>query len=218
MNDKLYNVCKQSGLNIGFVAEVGVYLPETSNVLGFIRDGCSALLVEPDPVCIDRIRDYFGEYSNVQIVQKAIFDKCGSINLFRNNASTFVEGISASPALVNDRYKPKNEDKFSAEAITFDRIDNGKIELLSVDTEGCEWFVLMNLISRPKVISLETHGKKYVNPYIDKITKWIENNDYKEWYKDTSDTVYIKKEYFTLLIYNEDEKRGLFAKLKRMFN
>jgi hypothetical protein len=41
--------------------------------------------------------------------------------------------------------------------------------LLSVDTEGCEWYALKNLKSRPKVISLETHGKYYTNAYIKEI-------------------------------------------------
>ena len=43
------------------------------------------------------------------------------------------------------------------------------IDLLSVDTEGCEWFVLQTLRSRPAVISIETHGGLYLNPHRDEI-------------------------------------------------
>ena len=52
--------------------------------------------------------------------------------------------------------------------------------------------------SRPKVISIETHGKFYVNPFIDKITKWVLDNGYKVWFKDKSDTVYYKADLFKL--------------------
>lgn len=96
-----------------------------------------------------------------------------------------------SPALVNDRYQPKAEDLFYAEAHVFSDFDDGSIDLLSIDTEGCEWYVLMHMKSRPLVISLETHGKRYRNQYITEIQQWMKDNGYRKWYRDKSDTVYV---------------------------
>jgi FkbM family methyltransferase len=194
MNDKLYQKVKKLGLDPEHVAEVGVYLPETSNILGFIKDGCRADLIEPDPLCVVRIEDMFKHFPNVRVHPFAVFDKRTTLDLYRTNASTFVASLPSSPALVNDRYKPKEKDLFHAEAKLMSDLDDGTIDLLSIDTEGCEWYVLQTLRSRPAVISLETHGKKYRNPFYREIGLWMKNNKYKLWYMDRSDSVFIKKD------------------------
>lgn len=52
VNPKLYNMCNKINFKPKHVVEVGCYLPETSNLLGFISDGSYAELFEPDPICI----------------------------------------------------------------------------------------------------------------------------------------------------------------------
>jgi len=52
--------------------------------------------------------------------------------------------------------------------------------------------VIKHLKSRPKVISIETHGKYYVNPFIKQIEEWMQKENYTVWYKDRSDTIFIK--------------------------
>ena len=108
----------------------------------------------------------------------------------QRNASTFARDLPESPALVNDNYTIDSKDTFEVECKVFNDLDMGNIELLSVDTEGCEWYILKNLVSRPKIISLETHGKYYVNPFIDDINAWLKANGYSIWYKTRSDSVY----------------------------
>ena len=94
---------------------------------------------------------------------------------------------------MNDKYVPKNEDLFEADGKLFSEFDDGTIELLSIDTEGCEWYVIKNLLSQPTIISVETHGKKYRNAYYWEIMDWMDKNNYKKWYADGSDTVFTKK-------------------------
>ena len=48
-NNELYEKCNSKDLFIKHVCEVGVYLPQTSNILNFILDGVKTTLVEPDP-------------------------------------------------------------------------------------------------------------------------------------------------------------------------
>ena len=103
----------------------------------------------------------------------------------------FYKRFTSSPALVNDDYDIKQTDKFTAEARLFSEIDDGTIDLLSVDTEGSEWFVIKHMTSRPAVISIETHGGMYVNPYLDKLQQWMDDNNYVLWYKDKSDSVFV---------------------------
>ena len=194
MNERLYRKTRIWGFNFNHVAEVGVYLPASSNILGFIKDGIRADLFEPDPDCIEKMKDYFRDNSNVRIFPYAIYAESGPIRLYRDGASTFVADLKSSPALANDQYQPAPEDIFYAEARIFSDFDDGTIDLLSIDTEGCEWYVLMHLKSRPLVISLETGWKKYRNPYLPQIENWMSENGYRKWYRDRSDTVYLRQD------------------------
>ena len=200
INNRLYNNCEGKSIVFQHVCEVGVYLPPTSNVISFIRDNIRTTLVEPDPKCISSIKEYFKDYQNIHLYPYAIFDHNGTLELVQRNSSTFVSTLEASPALVNDHYKVEEKDKFTVECRRFDDIDDGSIDLLSVDTEGCEWYVIKNMKSRPAVISIETHGKGYVNPFYSEICSWIAENGYSLWYKDGSDSVYFKNGLFKLSI------------------
>lgn len=92
------------------------------------------------------------------------------------DASTFASEIPSSPALANDKFDINKANTFTIEAKRFDEIDDGTIDVLSIDTEGCDWYVIQNMISRPTVISIETGTKSYVNPFIKEIKEWMQAN------------------------------------------
>lgn len=217
MNDQsnkvIYRRCKAKSLSFQHVCEVGVYLPQTSNILDYINDNVRTTLVEPDPKNIKAIEEFFKGKMNITLFPFAVFDYNGTLELVQREASTYVGSLNASPALINDHYVPNEKDKFTVECRKFDDIDDGSIDMLSVDTEGCEWYALMNLKSRPKVISIETHGKSYINPFHKEILTWMDQNNYQIWYKDNSDTVFIKTGLFKL---NMAEKTSLIYKNFRL--
>ncbi len=195
---RLYKKLKAKQFTPKNMCEVGVYLPEESNVLQFINDGIAATLVEADPNYVVQMKEYFKAKPKVTFVEAAVFDSKGNVELSRTGASTFISNLEKSPALINDGYQVNEEEKFTAKAILFSEIDNGDFDLLSVDIEGAEWFVIKHLVSRPAVISLETHGKYYVNSKLPEISRWMADNDYHIWYKDKSDTVYVKRGTFSI--------------------
>jgi FkbM family methyltransferase len=192
--NRLYERCAQKGIRPKKVAEVGVYWPETSNILRFIEAGIPALLVEADPDCLERIRSYFADRLQVEIAPYAVWHSEGEIALYRANASTFVAELGGVPALVNDNYEPRGDDRFVAQARRFDQIDDGSIELLSIDVEGAEWYVLKHLRSRPQVISVETHAGEYTNPFLREIRSWMRENGYSFWFINSTDTVFVRKD------------------------
>lgn len=173
------------------VCEVGVYLPETCSVRPFILKGKKASLVEANPVMVEKIRTSFKTYPNTKVFPYAVAEKPGKITLYNRGASTFIDSVE-SPALVNDKYTKSDRDRFEVEAKTFDQLDDGTIDLLCIDIEGAEWFVLSTLVSKPNLISVETHGKYYLNPNLSKIESWMKERGYEKWYKDKSDTVYVQ--------------------------
>lgn len=212
--NKLYSKINDKNLNLIFLCEVGVFKPEESNILGFIKDGIDALLVEADPNYAQNLRNFFSENKNVEIIEAAVFDYNGTVDLYRRESSTFIGAVESSPALVNDKYQLSDEDKFTAKSILFSEIDKGNIDLISIDIEGAEWYVLKYMKSRPLVISIETHGKYYINPNIDKINRWMTDNNYIIWYLEDSDTIFIKNGFIEITIL---EKFQLISKRLKLY-
>jgi FkbM family methyltransferase len=199
MEKELYKKFLSKKITLHHVCEVGVFMPEMSNILDFIvRDRVRATLVEPDPKSIAAIREYFREYNNVALLPYAVYDHHGVLELVQRNASTFVSTLPYSPAQINDNYHIQKEDTFTVECRKFDELDDGSIDLLSIDTEGSEWYVVKNLVSRPLIISVETHGKSYLNPFFTEITGWMATNGYERWWLDKTDTVFYKKGSFAV--------------------
>lgn len=181
---------KKKGYDPHHVCEVGVYLPETCSVRPFILEGKKASLIEANPVMVAKIETAFKDFKSTTVFPFAIAENPGKITLYNRGASTFIDSVE-SPALINDQYAKSDNDRFEVEARTFDQIDDGTIDLLCIDIEGAEWFVLSKLKSTPVVISVETHGKYYLNPKLVEIENWMKNRGYEKWYKDKSDTVFV---------------------------
>jgi FkbM family methyltransferase len=196
----LYNKLKAKNFTPKSICEVGVFLPEESNILRFIKDDIATILVEADPNFVIQMKEYFKEQSNITFVEAAVYDENGTVELCRKASSTFISTLDKSPALINDGYQVVEEDKFTAKSIKFSEIDDGHLDLLSVDIEGAEWYVIKHMVSRPAVICLETHGKYYVNSKITQISRWMADNNYRIWYKDKADTIYVKQGTFDITL------------------
>lgn len=163
---QIYEKLKPKRLHLSHVCEVGVYVPATSNILDFIRDGVRATLVEADPDVAQQIETTFAQLPNVTLHPVAVWDTSGTLKLSKAASSTFATELPTSPALENDRYRISSATTFEVPCVQFSALDDGSIDLLSIDIEGGEWYVLKHLRSRPQVLSLETHGKCYSNPFL----------------------------------------------------
>lgn len=194
--NRIYSRLRKKGFRPRHVAEVGVYLPEACNVYDYITDDVRCTLVEPEVSSVEAIEKHFRDRSNVTLHPVAVHARVGDLELVRRAASTFSADVTAAPAIVNDAYRIRDADRVVVPSTTFDRIDDGTIDLLSVDIEGSEWYVLKHMVSTPGVISLETHGALYTNPHLAEILRWMEERDYCVWYKDRTDTVFVRRGEF----------------------
>ncbi len=210
---KIFRKLAAKNLTFTHICEVGVFLPEYSNVIDFIKKGIRTTLVEADPLVAQKIREYYAGYP-VTVHAVAIFDYNGTIELSRASQSTFVSSVKSSPAIVNDGYRPRESDVFTTECRLFSEIDTGDIDLISIDIEGCEWYVIDKMSSRPKVISVETHAKSYINPHMARIAKWMDDNGYELWYKDLSDSVYVQSSLFKASATDKLETAYIEARVK----
>tara|TARA_B100000035_G_C21007342_1_gene557922 strand:+ start:349 stop:1053 length:705 start_codon:yes stop_codon:yes gene_type:complete len=196
------------------VCEVGVWHPKTSNIKYYIDNNTKALLVEPDPESIELIKREWPDKKHIKLQTFACADFEGSIDLHKAGSSSFTSSSDTSPAIVNDSFKIKENSSVRVDAKKFSSEDPGDIDLISIDIEGSEWFVLKHMLSRPNIISIETHGGFYVNPEIMKIKNWMTNHDYVLWFKDNSDSVYVKKGVIDVTM---TEKLMLFLKNIHLF-
>ncbi len=193
MQNQLFEMCAKKSVPMHYVYEVGVYLPETSKAIPFIQRGAEAVLVDADPICVQKTQAFFEGNTRVSVVNCAVADSPGEVKMYRVGASTFLGTLEKSPALVNDAYKPSEKDEFSVAAVTFDKIDNGKIDVLIIDIEGAEWYVLKHMTSRPAVIGFEFQASEYKNPYAKEILNWLSTNGYTHWFYEETDAIFIKQ-------------------------
>ena len=215
--DYLLQVCKKLNFIPKLCLEAGAAHCTTSMLKDFVNNGTECILVEASPrlaFCLefgfnnDNGKNFmdtwpvhneppfdnpgWGKLKNVKLINAAIVDKPGKVKFFERNASSFVEGIT-SPAKVNDHYVENDKDVYIVDGITIDQIDPGNIDLLAADCEGSEFFVLKYLISRPKIIALETHGQSYKNPFLKEIIEWMNVNNYGLIDQTESDSLFLKE-------------------------
>ena len=69
------------------------------------------------------------------------------------------------------------------------------------------------MVSEPMVISIETNARDYVNPHLQEITDWLSEKGYCIWFKDQSDTIFIKKDSVGLSFFERLGARRHSAKL-----
>ena len=191
--NRLTKMLKKKNYTPRHVCEVGVWHPRTSNIKYFIEKNIKSLLIEPDPESIALIKKEWGERKNLTLKTVACTDFEGTIDLHKAGSSSFVSSTKNSPAMVNDSFDIKKNISTKVDAKKFSSEDPGDIDLISIDIEGSEWFVIKHMLSRPDIISIETHGGYYINPHIEDIRKWMDEYNYVLWFKDNSDSVYVKK-------------------------
>ena len=189
-NKELYNV----------FCEVGVHFWKDCRLVNQINDNKKVILVEPLLRCVEDIYINIKNKKSAILHPVAVTEKIGSTVIFDEGPSAFINEVRGkAPCHQNKYYDVPNSRQISQNEIqrvptvSFDVLDPGNIDMLLIDTEGAEFFVLKNLISRPKIISVETHYANYKNPFYDQIIEWMNFNNYEIWYKTESDTIFIKK-------------------------
>lgn len=178
----LYNYCKSENIEVNLACEVGFYRLEDSQIKGFIEAGIECMVVDVMPCMVKQMN--VGSYC-----YGIGFHELGNQKFNLYGASTYMDDVN-SPAVVNKQHKPKAKDIIYRNVITFDKLDTGTIDVISIDIEGLEWAVLCNMKSLPKIIEIEMKWKKYVNPYYGTIRHWMKINGYRFLERDGSDYIY----------------------------
>jgi FkbM family methyltransferase len=193
----LYELARARSIVNNQIVEVGVNRPKLSHLLPFLTNNNfrKAILVEAVPARAEHLRRYFSKNTRIQVLCAAICDVNEKVTLYEHSGASFLIQIPVSPAIASGFRPTPLSPKIETEGLTFDRIDNGEIDLLAVDIEGAEWHVIRYMLSRPQLICLETHSPsgKYENPFLSEINAWMDKNAYQIIERDHSDTVWFRK-------------------------
>lgn len=145
---------------------------------------------EPHPEYYRQVLTAAAGRPNVQLHNIAIGDEDGRMNLCVDGTSSALENVN-SPFFQLRGSRPEGV-VCEVDVRKMSRYDNGKIDVLRIDTEGAEYLCLKHLISRPKQIVIEMYDDmaSYINPYLYDIEKWAKTNGYKKIAIHDSDFIY----------------------------
>ena len=177
------------------IFEIGVGELNVCRTREFWATNIECHCFEPHPRMYNELANATKFYPNVKTYNLGISDKEGNAELYLANNCSFIKGID-SPVALQDCTKDdvKNWDKTTIKLDTIDKFDKGNIDLLLLDMEGSEWFVLEKLISRPELIVIETHIPTsippYLNKYMNEILFWMWDNNYQVINKNETDSFF----------------------------
>jgi hypothetical protein len=133
-----------------------------------------SIYIEPSAKMANQARI---NYPWAEIHQVAIADNFGKANLRNVGGSSYIKGIAWAPIFTDNPARARKAGKQRVNTVPFSAIDDGQIDILSLDCEGSEWFVLKNMISRPILIQIE---HRVENAFAKDIDEWFKNNNYCE--------------------------------------
>lgn len=193
------SILNQLNISPRNVWEIGVGQPELCSSIAFIDLGVPVKLFEPFTPHYQRLNAVYGTKLNVEIYNVAILDIDGAVNLCLANECSWIEGVK-SPAVHSSILTGSSLTNYPHDCVPgcrLSRFDYGQIDVLLVDTEGCEWKVISSMISRPKAIRLEMelgypNKDQYRTPDEDKILEWLSRNGYRLAGRQADDSWFVK--------------------------
>ena len=200
--DDCYYLKDELGIEVNKVFEVGVCRPNVSQTTMYIDDGVDVTLIEPIPYICKQLIDAFGSKPNVTIHNVAIGDFNG-MGKFSIPSGGRLEGVSwllghdiVSPFEACGHLATNNPTIIDVPVRKISEFDTGDIDLVTMDMEGGEWYVMKHLVSRPKAIMTEWTNPdgKYLNPFADEMLAWAAENGYREWGMSYIDKIFVRED------------------------
>jgi FkbM family methyltransferase len=177
------------------VVEVGVAAAIDCNTAAFVLSGTRTQLVEPSVGSYDSLKKTFGHLDNVKIWNVAVSNHCGYESFVDCGKGSSLDKSNSPAKRFNNKWDSYK--RVQVACVTFDKIDDGTIDVLHVDIEGGEQAVLDFLVSRPRIIRIETHethAELADKKKIAGIYSWMNENGYTKIGNLDGDTVFLKDE------------------------
>jgi len=139
------------------------------------------VLFEPNPNCIEKLRNHYGEATNITIFETAVWIEEGELQFFGLNEGNgpLSQGGSVVDSHNAIRYESDSENAFSVRAIDFakkyEELSQGYDSIvLKMDIESAEYMVLPHLIANADL-------SKISHMYVEFHTKYMKEPEKSEY-------------------------------------
>jgi FkbM family methyltransferase len=151
------------GANVGHISKL------------FASTGATVISFEPDPVAFKELSERCGTKKNVTLIQKGVWDKNTSIQLFAHKESNGNEAsYTVGSSIVAEKINVSTDKGQSIEVIDlveFMQQQNRKIDLVKLDVEGAEIEILQRILATD---SWNLFDRMYVETHETKIPSQLE--------------------------------------------
>ena len=179
--------------------EIGVGNINICRTLRLFNTNLELSLFEVNPKTFRELAGVLEQYkvANVKLYNVGVYDKTGTIEFNDDGDSTASSEAFSPRSLAETKKELPQLPKITCPVVDMAEIDPGDIDVLLIDTEGCEYKIISRMKSRPRIIVLETHNddKSYLTPNFELLEKWLKENGYTKSIEDVTDTWYVRREY-----------------------
>lgn len=151
------------GANVGHISKL------------FASTGATVISFEPDPIAFKELSERCGTKKNVTLIQKGVWDKNTSIQLFAHKESSGNEAsYTVGSSIVAEKINVSTDKGQSIEVIDlveFMQQQNRKIDLVKLDVEGAEIEILQRILATS---SWNLFDRMYVETHETKIPSQAE--------------------------------------------
>lgn len=152
------------------VVDCGANIGSFSLACKTLKPGCKIIAVEPDKDLFNSLKTNLAGLASVTLVQAALTNQNGMVNLNSGKNDGVANSIFAGKMVSES--SSSVESKSTAEFLEYVKQQYKKIDVLKMDTEGGEWFLLdapTPLIADVGVIYMEYHSANFLPRLVEKL-------------------------------------------------
>ena len=205
VGQKYIEIMEEFGNSMGLLCEVGTHFWADCRLVKEVLEGKQVMLVEALPQCVADLKLFCVGRENVEIHEVAVADFNGKEKFYTDDLLASFSGSvmrwdieSVLKCPMRNGFQEFNN-VLEVDAIKFSEIDPGNIDVLLADCEGSEVHLLNHLVSRPKLIYVESAPTDFTNPKKEQLHEWFKENDYIFVQHDDNDDLFIRPDFLEVV-------------------
>lgn len=152
------------------IVDCGANIGSFSLACKTIKPDCRIIAVEPDKGSYDALKTNLARFDSITLVQAALTNQNGTVTLNSGKSDGVANSIFAGKMVSESSSAVESKD--TAEFFSEVKRQNQTIDVLKMDTEGGEWFLLevpTILLAEIGVIYMEYHSASFLPRLIGKL-------------------------------------------------
>lgn len=152
------------------IVDCGANIGSFSLACKTLKPDCRIIAVEPDRGSYEALKTNLARFDSITLVQAALANRNGTVTLNSGKSDGVANSIFAGKMVSES--SSAVESKATAEFLSEVKRQNQTIDVLKMDTEGGEWFLLevpTPILAEIGVIYMEYHSANFLPRLIEKL-------------------------------------------------